>query len=114
MKFPLGIKSSTIHAEFWTLAPFQQGGENSGSWLQFPRDGTRNTWQAGMSSDNFCVIRAPDATYVLSVDQNGDTTSGDLESQSLTINKTSNDDMLFKPSITTRTGRWPHLKYNRW
>ena len=32
-----------------------------------------------MSSDNSYVIRAPDATNVLSVDQNGDTTSGNLD-----------------------------------
>ena len=61
-KFPLDIKNSTIHIEFWTLASFHQGIENSGSWLQFSRDGTSNTWQTGMSSDNPYVIRASDAT----------------------------------------------------
>ena len=91
-KFPLDIKNSTIHTEFWTLASFHQGIENSGSWLQFSRGGTSNTWQAGMSSDNSYVIRASGATNVLSVYQNGDTTiSGNLKSQRLTINKPSND-----------------------
>ena len=80
MKFPLDIKNSTIHTEFWTLAPFHQGVANSGSWLQFARDGTSNTWQAGMSSDNSYVIRAPDATNMLIVNQNGDATiSGSLD-----------------------------------
>ena len=42
-----------------------------------------------MSSDNSYVIRAPDATRVLSVDQNGDTTtSGNLEAQGLSITNT--------------------------
>ena len=74
MKFPLGIKSPTIHTEFWTLASFHQGIANSGSWLQFSRDGTSNTWQAGMSSDNSYVIRASGATNRLIVNQNGNTT----------------------------------------
>ena len=79
-KFPLDIKSSTIHTEFWTLASFHQGIGNSGSWLQFSRDGTSNTWQTGMSPDNSYVIRASDATNVLSVNQNGNTTvSGNLD-----------------------------------
>ena len=56
MKFLLCIKNSTIHTEFWTLASFHQGIANSGSWLQLSRDGTSNTWQAGMSSDNSYVI----------------------------------------------------------
>ena len=63
-KSPLDIKNSTIHTKFWTLASFRQGIENSGSWLQFSRDGTSNTWQASMSSDNSYVIRASDATNV--------------------------------------------------
>ena len=89
MKFPLGIKSSTIHTEFWTLASFHQGIANSGSWLQFSRGGTSNTWQAGMSSDNSYVIRAPDATNRLVVNQNGDTTiRGSLEVQRLSITNT--------------------------
>ena len=57
-KLPLDIQNSTIHAEFWALAPFHQGVTNSGSWLQFSRDGTSNTWQTDMSSDNAYVIRA--------------------------------------------------------
>ena len=73
MKFPLNIKNSTIHTEFWTLASFHQGIENSRSWLQFARNGTSNTWQAGMSSDNSYVIRASDATDRLIVNQNGNT-----------------------------------------
>ena len=73
-KFPLDIKSSTVHTEFWTLASFHQGIANSGSWLQSPRDGTSNTWQTGMSSDNSYVTRASDATDRLTVNQNGDTT----------------------------------------
>ena len=79
-KFPLDIKNPTIHTEFWTLAPFHQGIENSGSWLQFSRDGTSNTWQTGVSYDNSYVVGAPDATNVLSVDQNCNTTiSGNLD-----------------------------------
>ena len=69
MKFPLDIKNSTIHTEFWTLASFHQGIANSGSWLQFSRDGTSDTWQAGMSSDSSYVIRASDATNALTVNQ---------------------------------------------
>ena len=79
-KFPLDIKNSTIHTEFWTLASFHQGIANSGSWLQFSRDGTSNTWQAGMPSDSSYVIRASDATNRLIVNQNGDTSiSGNLD-----------------------------------
>ena len=73
MKFPLDIKNSTIHTEFWILASFHQVIANSGSWLQFSRDGTSDTWQACMSSDNSYVIRASDATNVSIVNQNGDT-----------------------------------------
>ena len=92
-KFSLDIKSSTIHTEFWTLASFHQGIANSGAWLQFSRDGTSNTWQSGMSSDNPYVVRTSDATNVLTVNQNGNTSiSGNLESQSLALNKPSNDD----------------------
>ena len=80
MEFPLGIKNSTIHIEVWTLAPFHQLIANSGSWLQLPRDGTSNTWHAGMSSDGSYVIRASEATNRLIVNQNGDATiSGNLD-----------------------------------
>ena len=72
-KFPLDIKNSTIHTEFWTLASFHQEIANSGAWIQFSRDGTSNNWQTGMSSDNSYVIRASDATNVLTVNQNGNT-----------------------------------------
>ena len=41
-KPPLTIKHSSIHIESWALAPFHQEIENSGSWLQFSRDGTSN------------------------------------------------------------------------
>ena len=79
-KFPLDFKSSTIHTEFWTLASFHQGIGNSGSWLQFSRNGTSNTWQAGMSSDNSYVIRASDATNRLIVNPNGNApVSGNLD-----------------------------------
>ena len=71
MKSPLNIKNPTVHTEVWALASFHQGIANSGSWLQFSRDGTSNTWQTGMSPGNSYVIRASDATSVLSVDQNG-------------------------------------------
>ena len=88
-KFPLDIQSSTIHIEFWTLASFHQGIENSGSWRQFSRAGASNTWQTGMSSDNSYVTRAPDATNMLIVNQNGDATiSGSLEVQRLSITNT--------------------------
>ena len=85
-KFPLGFKNPTIHTEFWTLASFHQGIANSGSWLRFSRDVASNTWQAGMSSDNSYVIRASDATNMLFVNQNGDTSiSGNLDVGSVTI-----------------------------
>ena len=54
-----------------TLASFHQRIANSGSWLQFSRDGTNSIWQTGMSSGNSYVTRASDATNVLSVNQNG-------------------------------------------
>ena len=44
--------------------------------FNFSRDGTSNTWQAGMSSDSSYVIRAPDATNMLIVNRNGGTTIG--------------------------------------
>ena len=89
MKFPLDIKNSTIHIEFLTLASFHHGIANSGSWLQFSRDGTSDTWQAGMSSDNSYVTRASDATNRSTVNQNGDTTiSGTLNAQRLSITNT--------------------------
>ena len=85
-KFPLNIKSSTIHTEFWTLASFREEIENSGSWIQFSRAGTSDTWQAGMSSDNSYVIRASDAANDLTVNQNGDTSIiGNLDVESVTI-----------------------------
>ena len=73
-KFPLNNKNSKIHTESCTLASFHQGTANSGPWLQFSRDGTSNTWQAGMPSDNSYVIRASDATNMSIVNQSGDTT----------------------------------------
>ena len=88
-KFPLNIKNSTIHTEFWTLASFHQEIANSGSWLQFSRDGSSNTRQTGMSSDNSYVIRASDATNALTVNQNGNATiSGTLNAQRLSITNT--------------------------
>ena len=79
-KFSLDIKNPTIHTEFWTLASFHQGISNSGSWLQFSRDGTSNTWQTGMSSDSSYVARASDATNRLVVNRNGNTTiNGNLD-----------------------------------
>ena len=63
-KFPLNIKNTSIYTEFWTLASYHQEMANSGSWLQFSRDGTSNTWQTGMSNDNSYVIRSSDATQV--------------------------------------------------
>ena len=75
-KFPLDIKNSTIQTEPWTLASFHQGIANSGSWLQFSRDGTSNTLQTGKSSDNSYVTRASDATGRLIVIQNGGTAIG--------------------------------------
>ena len=68
---PLYVTNSTTHANFWTIATFHQEIANSGSWLQFSRDGTSNTWQTGMSSDNSYVIRASDAIHCLSVNPNG-------------------------------------------
>ena len=65
----LNIKNSTIHTEFWTLASFHRGIANSGSWLQISRDGTSNTLQSGVSSDNSYATRASDATIALTVNQ---------------------------------------------
>ena len=89
---PLYVTNSTTHTNYWTLATFHQLMANSGSWIQFSRDGTSNTWQTGMSSDNSYVIRVSDVTTCLTVNQNGNTTiSGNLDAQRLTLNKPSND-----------------------
>ena len=105
-KFQLNIKNPAIHTEFWTLASLHQGIANSGSWLQFSRDGTNNTWQSGLSSGNSYVIRVSDATNVLTVNQNSNTPlSGNLESQRLTINGPSNDDDILL-QITNNNQSW--------
>ena len=53
---------------------------NSGSWLQYSREGIINTWQAGMASDSSYVVRASNSTNVVTVNQNGNTTiSGNLD-----------------------------------
>ena len=53
---------------------------NSGSWVQFSREGITDTWQTGIDSDNPYVIRASDATNVVAVNQHGNTTiSGNLD-----------------------------------
>ena len=89
---PLYVTNSATHTNYWTIATFHQEIANSGSWLQFSRGGTSNTWQAGMSSDNSYVFRASDATTCLSVNQHGDaTTSGHLDTQRITLKKLSND-----------------------
>ena len=80
MKYPSLINGSTIHTDVWTFASFRKGIASSGSWLQFSRYGTSNTWQTGMSSDNSYVIRASGATNVLNVGPNGNVAlTGDLE-----------------------------------
>ena len=89
---PPYVTNSTTHVNYWTIATFHQEITNNGSWLQFSRDGTSNTWQTGMSSDGSYVIRASDATTCLSVNQNGDTTiSGNLDTQRITSSKPSDD-----------------------
>ena len=89
---PLHIKKSTTHTNYRTIATFHQENANSGSWLQFSRYGTSNTWQTGMSSDNSYATRASEATTCLSVNKNGDTTiSGNLDvSESFKLTKTPN------------------------
>ena len=54
-----------------TLATFHQLIANSGSWIQFSREGITDTWQTGIDSDNSYVTRASDATNAVTVNQNG-------------------------------------------
>ena len=61
-KETLYVTNSTTHTNYWTIATFYQKNTNSGSWIQFSREGTSNTWQTGMSSDDSYVISASDAT----------------------------------------------------
>ena len=67
---PLCNKSAT-HTNYWTLATFHRLIANSGSWIQFSREGITDTWQTGIDSDNPYVIRVSDATTCLSVNPNG-------------------------------------------
>ena len=71
---PLYVNNSTTHTNYWTLATFHQLIANSGSWIQFSREGITDTWQTGIDSDNSYVTRASDATNVVTVNQNGNTT----------------------------------------
>ena len=106
---PLYVTNSTAHINYWTIATFHQEIANSGSWLQFSRDGTSNTWQAGMSSDNSYVIMASDATTCLSVNQSGDATiSGNLDTQRITLNKP-NDDSETPLGISNNSQSWELL-----
>ena len=99
---PLHVTNSTTHTNYWTTATFHQEIANSGSWLQFSRDGISNTWQAGMSSDSSYVIRASGATACLSVNQNGDTTiSGSVSAQQASLTSSDADNLLL---VITRTG----------
>ena len=43
---------------------------NSGSWIQFSREGITDTWQTGIDSDNPYVVRASDATICLNPNGN--------------------------------------------
>ena len=89
---PLYVTNSTTHTNYWTPATFHQLIANSGSWIQFSREGITDTWQTGINSDNLYVIKASDATNVVTVNQNGNTTiSGNSDAQRLTLNKPSND-----------------------
>ena len=115
-KLPLDINNSTIHTEIWTLASFHQAIENSGSWLQFSRDGTSNTWQSGMSSDSSYVIRASDATNALTVNQTCNTSiSGDLDigciMNTTKINLTNDDPNNYPLVITGNGGNWFQGEY---
>ena len=77
---PLHVTNSTYHTNHFTLATFHQLMANSGSWLQFSREGITDTWQTGRVSDNSYVIREYNSTNVVTVNQNGNTTiSGNLD-----------------------------------
>ena len=81
LKNPLYVTNPTIHFMFWTIATFHPETANSGSWIQFSRDGTNNTWQTGMSSNSSYVIRASDSTNSLSVNPNGSAVLSDSLTQ---------------------------------
>ena len=49
---PVHVGNSTTHTNYWTLATFHQLIANSGSWIQFSREGITDTWQTGIDSDN--------------------------------------------------------------
>ena len=68
---PLYVTKSTNHTNYWTLATFHQLIANSGSWIQFSREGITDTLQTGIDYDNSYVIRASDATNVVTANQHG-------------------------------------------
>ena len=79
------------------------------------RDGTSDIWQAGMSSDNSCVIRASGATHVLTVNQNSNTSiSGDLEVGGImhtTKMDLTNEPTQFPLAITNTGANWFQGEY---
>ena len=80
------MQKPTTHTNYWTLATFHQLIANSGSWIQFSREGITDTWQTGIDSDSSYVIRASDATNVVTVNQNCNVAlTGDLDVGSVRI-----------------------------
>ena len=76
---PLYVKNSTYHTNHWILGTFHQLMPNSGSMIQFSREGIIDKWQSGTDAYGKYVIRYADATSVVTVNQNGDTSiDGDL------------------------------------
>ena len=59
---PLYVRNPTYHTNHFTLATFHQLMANSGSWLQFSREGLTDTWQTGMDSDSPYVVRVSNST----------------------------------------------------
>ena len=68
---PLYVRNSTTHTNYLTPATFHQLIANSESWIQFPREGITDTLQTSIDSDNPYVIRASDATNVVTANRNG-------------------------------------------
>ena len=113
---PLYVKTSATHTNYWTLAAFHQLIAHSGSWIQFSREGIADTWQTGIDSDNSYVTRASDATNVVTVNQNGNTTiSGNLDVDGIMnatqINLTNGVWDKFPVAITNTGANWFQGEY---
>ena len=77
---PLYVTNPTYHTNHFTLATSHQLMANSGSWIQFSREGITDTWQTGIDYDNPYVIRTSNSTNVVTVNQNGNVAlTGDLD-----------------------------------